>query len=186
MSTGLLLLACGQGSKATTVRASDSATQPAAPEVPAQDAGVSTDTSSEVLLSSGAKGGGIDLFPDATLARAAAALAHGSTTARTFASYPGFHYVQARRVQNGSPEIHDHWVDVTIVQSGRATLLTGGTVAGGHLTSPGEHRGGTISGGTPQHVAAGDLVTIPAGVPHQYQLAPSDSVHYLTIKIRQP
>lgn len=89
-------------------------------------------------------------------------------------------------MQNGSPEIHDHWVDVTVVQSGRATLLTGGTVAGGHLTSPGEHRGGTINGGTPQHVAAGDLVTIPAGVPHQYQLAPGNSVHYLTIKIRQP
>ena len=81
--------------------------------------------------------------------------------------------------------MHDEYTDVTVVQAGRATLLTGGRVEGGGLTAPGEHRGGTIVGGTTQRIGAGDLITVPVGVPHQYQLAPGDTIRYLTIKVKR-
>lgn len=87
---------------------------------------------------------------------------------------------------SGSPEIHDRWTDITIVQAGRATLLSGGTVSGGSITEPGEHRGGTISGGTSHAIQAGDMFVVPAGTPHQFQLGQADTIRYLTIKIAKP
>jgi len=72
---------------------------------------------------------------------------------------------------------------VTIVQAGRATLVSGGTVHGGSVTEPGEHRGGTIMGGTTHPIAAGDMFVVPAGTPHQFQLGQGDTIRYLTIKI---
>jgi uncharacterized RmlC-like cupin family protein len=71
------------------------------------------------------------------------------------------------------------------VQAGRATLLVGGRVSGGTLASPGEHRGGTIAGGTPHPLGAGDLLVVPAGIPHQFQVVRGDSVVYLTIKVQR-
>ena len=132
------------------------------------------------------RGGAIEMYPAAVLSGIADRLARGPTTAKTVVARPTFHYVQARRSSNGMPEVHDRWIDVTIVQAGRATLLVGGRVNGSRLASPGEHRGGTIIGGSPRVIGAGDLFTIPAGVPHQFQVASGDTVRYLTIKVAQP
>src|SRR5581483_6239103 len=78
----------------------------------------------------------VEFYSAADLARFTA------TGGKTFGvEHPTFHYVEARRVVSGSPEIHDNWIDVTIVQAGRATLVSGGTVHGGSVTEPGEHRG---------------------------------------------
>lgn len=186
----LLLASCGHdtGARSAGSSASDSTSRSstsAASAAPAIPATGSADTALQPLPSSRAAGGGIELFPAATIARAADALAHGPTTGRTFASYPGLHYVQSRRSTSGSPEVHDQWLDVTVVQAGRATLLTGGRVEGGSLTTPDEHRGGKIIGGSSRRLGAGDLITIPAGVPHQYQLAPGDTIRYLTIKVKR-
>jgi hypothetical protein len=71
-----------------------------------------------------------------------------------------------------------------MVQSGRASLLSGGRVDGSHVESPGEHRGGTITGGTTRAVGPCDLMIIPAGIPHQYVIAPGDSLRYVTVKVR--
>lgn len=125
----------------------------------------------------------VEFYPSSDLSRITAA----ATGGRTFGTeHPTFHYVESRRVVSGSPEIHDHWVDVTIVQAGRATLLSGGAVNGGNITEPGEHRGGTIVGGTPHAIQAGDMFMVPAGTPHQLQLGQGDTIRYLTIKIAQP
>jgi hypothetical protein len=125
---------------------------------------------------------GIEFHSAAELARVGDELAKGSSTARTVSAHPGYHFVEARRSSTGVPEIHDAVADLTIVQAGRATLLTGGRVDGGKLVSAGEHRGGTIVGGTTRQIAAGDLFIIPAKVPHEYQVARGDSIRYLTIK----
>jgi hypothetical protein len=130
--------------------------------------------------------GDIELYPAAQLARVADELAKGTTTGRTIGGHPTYHYVQVRRVASGEPEVHDRWIDVTIVQAGRATLLAGGRVEGGRLAADGEHRGGTIAGGTPHPIATGDLLVVPAGLPHQFQVARGDSVRYLTLKVQQP
>jgi mannose-6-phosphate isomerase-like protein (cupin superfamily) len=122
----------------------------------------------------------VEFYPAGDLAR----IGSNATGGKTFGiEHPTFHYVEARRDASGSPEIHDQWVDVTIVQAGRATLLSGGTVNGGSVTEPGEHRGGTIAGGASHAIQAGDMFVVPAGTPHQFQLGRGDTIRYLTIKI---
>ena len=133
-----------------------------------------------------AQHGDIEFYSAAQLTHVADELAKGSSTGRTIGGHPTYHYVEARRVLNGEPEVHDRWADVTIIQSGRATLLTGGRVNGGRLEPDGEHRGGTIVGGVSRPIAAGDVFVVPAGVPHQFLLSHGDSVRYLTLKELQP
>ena len=128
----------------------------------------------------------LDVYTAAQLSRAAAEVARGTSTATVLARRPDRYYVEARRVANGSPEVHDDFSDVTFVQAGRATLHTGAVVRGSHLESPGEHRGGTIDGGTRRIIASGDFFVVPPGMPHQYELATGDSIRYLTVKIRRP
>lgn len=146
-----------------------------------------TDTSmSETPVTPIGRGGSLELYPAALLSSIDDQLSRGAATGKTVAAHPTLHYVEARRISNGGPEVHDRWIDVTIVQAGHATLLVGGHVKGSHLASPGEHRGGTIVGGATQAIGPGDLFTIPAGVPHQFDVARGDSVRYLTIKVLQP
>jgi mannose-6-phosphate isomerase-like protein (cupin superfamily) len=130
--------------------------------------------------------GNIEFYSAAQLARVADELAKGTSTGRTIGGHPSYRYVEVRRVVNGEPEVHDNWADVTIVQSGRATILTGGRVDGGRLEADGEHRGGTIVSGTSRPIAMGDVFVVPAGVPHQFQLVRGDSLRYLTLKVLQP
>lgn len=92
--------------------------------------------------------------------------------------------IQARRSSSGVPEVHQEWIDVTWVQAGRATLLTGGRLSGSHQQSAGEARGGTIEDGTSRPIATGDVFIIPAGTPHQFVLGPGDTIRYLTVKVR--
>lgn len=128
----------------------------------------------------------VEHYTAAQLAHVGDSLSRGSTTGHTLRTHPTYQYLQIRRNRSGVPEVHDRWTDVTVVQAGRGTLLSGGHVSGSRLEAPGEHRGGTIVSGTPRPVGAGDLMIIPAGVPHQYMIAPGDSLRYLTVKVREP
>src|SRR6476619_3024261 len=51
-------------------------------------------------------------------------------------------------------------------------LVNGGTVVEGKVTAPGQTRGSGITGGTEVNVGPGDVLTIPAKIPHQMKLAP--------------
>jgi uncharacterized RmlC-like cupin family protein len=57
-------------------------------------------------------------------------------------------------------------------------------VVGARVVSPGEHRGGRIEGGATRELGPGDLLVVPAGVPHQYLLGVGDTLRYLTVKVR--
>lgn len=107
----------------------------------------------------------------------------GRPTGISVSKHQHFIAIQTRRVASGGPEVHDDWTDVTIVQSGHATIIAGGTVTGAHLEPHGEHRGGTITGGAQYTLAPGDMIVVPAGMPHQFQLARGDTLRYLTIKV---
>ena len=125
--------------------------------------------------------GGAEVFTAEFLARTVDQL--GTATGRTIGSTATRSYLAGRRLVTGGPEVHDRWTDLAYVQAGRATLVSGGKVEGGREESPGEHRGGTIVGGTSHVVGPGDLLIIPAGMPHQYVLAPGDTLRYLTLKV---
>jgi mannose-6-phosphate isomerase-like protein (cupin superfamily) len=94
--------------------------------------------------------------------------------------------IALRRTADGEAEVHAEWDDVMMIQEGAATLLSGGEVSGARETSPGELRGGRITGGRRRALAAGDVVTVPAGVPHQMLVGPGQSITYLVVKVRRP
>lgn len=72
--------------------------------------------------------------------------------------------------------------DIFIVKSGHAKITVGGHVTGNRETAPAEWRGGDISGGADYPLAPGDVLFIPAGVPHKMLVAPKASITYLTVK----
>ncbi|CAN5856503.1 hypothetical protein BH11GEM2_BH11GEM2_24620 [soil metagenome] len=111
-----------------------------------------------------------------------------SLPAASLASIPlgrgsGYTYSFSHRDVTGAIEVHVLWTDMFVIQSGSATLLTGGSLAGATQSSAGEWRDGTLTGGTMAPVKPGDVVIIPAGTPHQFRLAPGEQVNYLTLKI---
>jgi uncharacterized RmlC-like cupin family protein len=72
-----------------------------------------------------------------------------------------------RRDGDGEAEVHDTQVDVIFVKSGEGTLVLGGTVVEPRTTGPGEIRGKSITGGMSKKMAAGDIIHVPAKIPHQ-------------------
>ncbi len=72
-----------------------------------------------------------------------------------------------RREGDGEAEVHDTQVDVIFVTSGEGTLIVGGTVVEPRTSAPGEIRGKSIKGGVSKKMSPGDVIHIPAKVPHQ-------------------
>ena len=86
------------------------------------------------------------------------------------------------RMQGGEAEAHATEADIFYVVEGHATFLVGGTVSGAHETAPGETRGPSLDGGTPYELKAGDVITIPAGVPHWFK-STQGKFRYLVVKV---
>jgi mannose-6-phosphate isomerase-like protein (cupin superfamily) len=99
---------------------------------------------------------------------------------------PNFTYALTHRDSSGGLERHDAWTDILVIESGSATYLSGGVQEGAHETSPGEWRDGTARGATRQRIAAGDVVTVPAGTPHQFILAGGERITYVAFKVAAP
>ena len=99
---------------------------------------------------------------------------------------PDFTYAITHRDTSGGLERHEAWTDILVIESGSATLLSGGVQEGATETSPGEWRGGTARGATRQAIRAGDVVPTPAGTPHQMLLAPGERITYIAFKIAAP
>jgi mannose-6-phosphate isomerase-like protein (cupin superfamily) len=103
----------------------------------------------------------------------------------TLASFGNHLTMLAHRDGDGEVEVHDKMADVFFVESGEATLILGGTVVGGHPTTPGETRGASIDGGEKKMLGAGDAVHIPAKVPHQMLVAKGKKVTYFVVKVEE-
>ena len=97
-----------------------------------------------------------------------------------------------RRDTSGRPEVHEQVADIFIIQAGRATVVSGGRVEGARLMEPGEWNGeriveDTTGSGRPsvvrQPAGPGDVVVVPAGLPHQVEVARGESVTYLVLKV---
>jgi mannose-6-phosphate isomerase-like protein (cupin superfamily) len=89
----------------------------------------------------------------------------------------------SHREVDGKAELHKVKVDVMVIQSGTATLVTGGEVIDPKDTGPNEIQGSGIKGGVKHEVGPGDVIEIPAGVPHQFFVAPGKQITYLVVKI---
>ena len=89
----------------------------------------------------------------------------------------------SHREVNGRAELHQVKADVIVIQTGTATLVTGGEVIDPAPTGPNEIQGSGIKGGVKHEVGPGDIIEIPAGVPHQFFLAPGTQITYLIVKV---
>jgi mannose-6-phosphate isomerase-like protein (cupin superfamily) len=74
---------------------------------------------------------------------------------------------------------------VFFILDGHATLMTGGEVVEPKSTGPGETLGASVKGGSRQELKAGDVVHIPASMPHQMVLGEGDTVTYFVIKVEE-
>jgi len=124
----------------------------------------------------------------ATLKSTAQELAKGAATdphhvaVKQLADFPNELFLLAHREADGVVEWHETQIDIFVVQSGSATLLVGGTYLNGETVAPHEKRNGTIQGGTRQKLSPGDIVRIPARVPHQILLDGGHDFTYFVVK----
>ena len=89
----------------------------------------------------------------------------------------------SHRTATGRVEVHQAVADFVVVQSGTATLVTGGEVVDPVTTGANEIGGSAIKGGVSRTVTTGDVYVIPPGVPHWYVLEPGGEITCLLIKV---
>lgn len=68
----------------------------------------------------------------------------------------------------GKPAVHPEQAEYAIVLDGAGTLVSGGTLADPETRNPGLVEGSRIEGGTTRTLAPGDVILVPAGVPHWF------------------
>jgi mannose-6-phosphate isomerase-like protein (cupin superfamily) len=90
------------------------------------------------------------------------------------------------REKSGVVESHDTRAIVMIVQSGEATLVVGKDVVDAKTVSPGETHGTSIRNGVETKLSAGDIINMPAGLPHQFLLEPGKQITYIDVVISAP
>jgi glc operon protein GlcG len=89
----------------------------------------------------------------------------------------------SHREMDGIAEIHTLDTDLIYVLDGAATLTTGGRVLDAKPTEPNEFRGSTIVDGDRRQVGKGDVVVVPAGVPHMFTDV-HGPLNYYVVKVR--
>src|SRR5262245_7659748 len=90
----------------------------------------------------------------------------------SLATAPDYSVTVNRRTAAGQVEVHEKDTDIFYVTEGEATVVTGGTMIGGKSSGPNQLRGTDIQGGQSRHLVKGDVMVIPAGVPHWFKEVP--------------
>ncbi|HLG98316.1 MAG TPA: hypothetical protein VKX49_18515 [Bryobacteraceae bacterium] len=127
------------------------------------------------------------LWSPATIAEHEAVLvkkvAADHSSRETLADYGDHRFRLLYRDADGRPEEHDKIVDVVMVHSGEGALMLGGTMAGKKGSAEtGEYLGTALSGGEVHPLAAGDIVHIPAGIPHSFLVPAGKHITYVLLK----
>jgi quercetin dioxygenase-like cupin family protein len=89
-----------------------------------------------------------------------------------------------RRTGPGEVEIHARDTDIFYILEGTATFITGGTAIEKRDTGKGESRAKEIAGGHAQTLAKGDIIVIPAGIPHWFKEVHGPFLYYM-VKVVQ-
>lgn len=127
----------------------------------------------------------VDIYSAADLKAAEGKLAQKGTpfASKDLARYGNHYTMLAHREATGSSEVHEHEADIFIVESGTATIVTGGKVVNPQTQKPGEIRGSSITGGERHALATGDIIHIPAGTPHQLLIEKGKPFTYFVVKV---
>jgi mannose-6-phosphate isomerase-like protein (cupin superfamily) len=111
---------------------------------------------------------------------------HGDGSAsETLKEYPQHCAMLSFRSRNGEAEVHENFADIFYVIEGRATLVTGGALAGAIRVEAGEIRASSVEGGKRQELRPGDVIHVPAGVPHQMLVGGEKTITCLVVKVQE-
>ena len=87
------------------------------------------------------------------------------------------------RDADGAPEMHPNEIDYVIVHSGAGSLILGGKLRGATTAGSGETTGGVLEGGEVYSLEPGDILHIPAKVPHAFIPLKGKHLTYILLKI---
>jgi len=102
----------------------------------------------------------------------------------TLVNENNYRVMTAHRTESGNVEIHRSYNDVFYIVQGSTNLVTGGKVIGQKDTNPDEPRGDSIEGGETRKLSAGDVIVIPAGVPH-WMKDVEGTLLYFVVKVKK-
>jgi glc operon protein GlcG len=91
----------------------------------------------------------------------------------------------SRREEAGQAEVHSRDTDIIYVLEGSVTFVTGGTIVEPRSTGPDEIRGARLEGGTARALNKGDVIVVPAGVPHWFSQVDEAFLYYV-VKATSP
>ena len=132
---------------------------------------------------------GVHVWRSTDIAAKGAALAKKidaqKVASETIATEGNRTFMIAYREGSGVAEWHEKQEDVMFISAGQITMVYGGTIVDAKTTAPGEMTGPSIQGGTEATLGPGDVLHIPAKVPHQMKLAPGAKVTYFVTKVVQ-
>jgi len=94
-------------------------------------------------------------------------------------------YLFVHRTENSRPEVHARWDDLVIVKSGTGAIEMGDSLVGSEFRAMGERIGGKFHQSYKIVVHSGDIVRIPAVVPHAFIVSGKEPLDYLVIKQRR-
>ncbi len=89
----------------------------------------------------------------------------------------------SHRDMDGVAEIHTLDTDLIYMLAGSATFVTGGSVPDAKVIEPTELRGSAIVGGDSRRIGKGDVIVVPAGVPHMFTEV-QGPLDYYVVKVR--
>ena len=95
-------------------------------------------------------------------------------------------FILNRRTGPSDPEQHADWDDILVFQSGVGTLRFGGHLIGARSLGATERRGGKLDNEFVTKIEPGDIVRVPAGVPHQLEPLGDAPLVYLVLKLKAP
>ncbi|TCS10180.1 cupin [Caulobacter sp. BK020] len=82
----------------------------------------------------------------------------------------------------GRPAVHPAEAEYAIVLEGAGTLVSGGTMADAKVSNPNLIEGSQIEGGVTRTLGPGDVILIPAGIPHWFGVS-GDRLVLLGLKL---
>lgn len=94
-------------------------------------------------------------------------------------------YMLLRRETSSEPEVHARWDDLVIVRAGIGAIVLGDSLTGSKYRAPGERAGGTIVNTHQVVIRTGDVIRIPAAVPHAFLVTTATPLEYILIKQRR-
>jgi mannose-6-phosphate isomerase-like protein (cupin superfamily) len=129
----------------------------------------------------------VDLIDGRTLSQTAAGLSRAPVAGTTILTSSDWQttVLLVRRTTSSKPEVHARWDDLVIVRSGTGAIELGDSLVGSSYRAVGERIGGKFIKSWQIVVHAGDIVRIPAAVPHAFIVSGAEPLEYLVIKQRR-